>query len=43
MIKQHEDAHSFIAQCESHEHEADVSIPIIAQKLAVIRGESHSP
>lgn len=33
----------FIALCESHDHEADVSIPIIAQRLAVIMSESHSP
>lgn len=32
----------FIALCEAHEHEADVSIPIIAHRLAVIMSESHS-
>lgn len=32
----------FIALCEAHEHEADVSIPIIAQRPAVIMSESHS-
>ena len=35
-------AFHFIALCEFHENEADVSIPIIAQRLAVIMSESHS-